>query len=234
MLAGVVVSFELLRRLSKRDAAIIPIYFGGLGGAFLGAKFVYLAAEGWMHWHDADRWWQFAAGKSIVGALLGGYAGVEIVKARLGYRRITGDWFAVMVPIPIILGRVGCTFQGCCPGRACEPAWYTMADAAGIARWPTAPVELVFNALMLGIVLVLRHRQTLVGQHFHVYLMAYGLFRFAHEFVRDTPKLAGSISGYQIAALGVALLGGIQFARRRRQPARSAWRLVGKLPTETG
>jgi phosphatidylglycerol:prolipoprotein diacylglycerol transferase len=78
-------------------------------------------------------------------------------------------------------------------------------------------VELLFNALMLGVVLLLRWRKILPGQHFHIYLMAYGLFRFAHEFVRDTPRILGPISGYQIAALCVALLGAIGFFLRQRR-----------------
>jgi phosphatidylglycerol:prolipoprotein diacylglycerol transferase len=55
------------------------------------------------------------------------------------------------------------------------------------------------------------------AQHFHIYLIAYGIFRFAHEFVRDTPRILGPLSGYQIAALGVAMLGAIGFVLRQRQ-----------------
>jgi len=64
---------------------------------------------------------------------------------------------------------------------------------------------------------LLRREKKLVGQHFHLYLMAYGAFRFAHEFLRDTPRVAGSITGYQIAALAVMALGAGGFVRRRNQ-----------------
>jgi phosphatidylglycerol:prolipoprotein diacylglycerol transferase len=49
-------------------------------------------------------------------------------------------------------------------------------------------MEFIFNALMLMVVLVLRRQKILPGQHFHVYLMAYGLFRFFHEFLRACLK----------------------------------------------
>jgi phosphatidylglycerol---prolipoprotein diacylglyceryl transferase len=62
----------------------------------------------------------------------------------------------------------------------------------------------------------------LAGQHFHLYLIAYGTFRFAHEFVRATPRVAGIFSGYHFAALGVALLGLLGFLHRRRSAARPA------------
>jgi len=64
---------------------------------------------------------------------------------------------------------------------------------------------------------VLRRKHLLTGQHFHLYLISYGIFRFAHEFMRDTPRVFGGLSGYQIASLAVVALGMIGFERRRRQ-----------------
>ncbi len=218
MLAGIFVSIFLWSQLIKRDDRLVLVYVAALAGAFLGAKLVYLGAEGWLHWHDPNRWVILATGKSVTGALLGGYLAVEIAKRMLGYRGTTGDWFAVIVPVGIVLGRVGCILRGCCLGRVCEPSWFTMNDANGVARWPAALVELLFNALMLGVILILRRQKILPGQHFHIYLMAYGLFRFFHEFLRDTPQIVGPISGYQIAALGIFALGATGFAVRR-QPA---------------
>ncbi len=225
MLAGVVITITFWTRLAKSDDRLMLIYLAALVSAFVGAKIVYLGAEGWLHWHDDNRWIQFATGKSVLGALLGGYAGVEIAKRVLRYRQTTGDWFALVAPVGIMLGRVGCVMHGCCLGNACEPSWYTMNDAAGVARWPAAAVELIFNVLALGIILLLRRNRVLPGQHFHLYLMAYGLFRFAHEFMRATPRILGPLSGYQIAALAVALLGLVGFIVRRRAntaPARRA------------
>ena len=217
MLAGIFVSIVLWSRLAQHDSRLVLVYIAALTGAFLGAKLVYLGAEGWLHWHDPNRWLILATGKSITGALLGGYAAVEIAKRLLGYRGVTGDWFAIIAPVGIMLGRIGCLLHGCCLGRVCHASWYTLNDSHGVARWPAVPVEFIFNALMLGVVLILRWRRILPGQHFHIYLMAYGIFRFAHEFLRDTPQILGPISGYQIAALGVAGLGAAGFVLRQRQ-----------------
>ena len=216
MLAGILVSIVLWSRLSRHDSRLALVYIAALTGAFLGAKLAYLAAEGWLHWHDADRWFVLATGKSITGALLGGYAGVETVKHLIGYRNPTGDWFAIIAPVSILIGRVGCVLHGCCLGRPCAESWFTVRDAAGLARWPAAQAELIFNALAIGAALLLRRWKLLPGQHFHLYLAAYGLFRFFHEFLRSTPAILGPISGYQVAALAVALLGIIGFVRRRR------------------
>lgn len=80
-------------------------------------------------------------------------------------------------------------------------------------RWPAVPVELAFNLLFVAAVLpLIRHKGSpnawWRGQCFHLYLISYGLFRFSHEFLRDTPKSAWGIGGYQIAALGLVVLGG--------------------------
>ena len=214
MLSGIFVSIALWSRVAKRDSRLVLIYVAALAGAFLGAKLVYLAAEGWLHWHDENRWLILATGKSITGALLGGYAGVEIAKRLLGYRGVTGDWFALIAPLSIMLGRVGCVLHGCCLGVACQPAWFTVNDATGVARWPAAQVEFVFNAFALAALASLKWRRLMPGQLFHLYLIAYGLFRFAHEFARVTPQILGPISGYQIAALALVVLGCVRFRQR--------------------
>jgi len=222
MLAGIFVSIACWSRIARRDERLVLIYIAALAGAFLGAKLVYLAAEGWLHWHEANRWVILATGKSITGALLGGYLAVEITKRLLKYPGITGDWFAFIAPLGIMLGRIGCMLHGCCLGKVCEANWFTLNDPNGVPRWPSSQVEFLFNALMLVVILLLRWRKILPGQHFHLYLMAYGIFRFIHEFLRDTPSIVGPFSGYQIAALMVAALGtwGFVFRRRVVQAAR--------------
>jgi len=222
LLAGIIISFLFWKRRARQDRRLIFIYGAALVGAFFGAKIVYLFAEGWQHFGAPDMWLQLAAGKSILGALLGGYIFVELAKSHAGYGRTTGDDFAMIAPVSIGLGRVGCLLHGCCLGVACPPAWYAMIDPAGVTRWPAVPIEIAFNALALLIFFGLRRAGLLRGQHFHLYLIGYGLFRFAHEFVRATPKIAGPFSGYHFAALIVAGFGAICFWRRQN----------GKLTTE--
>ena len=215
MLAGIFVSIALWSRMARRDERLVLIYVAALTGAFVGAKLVYLGAEGWLYWHDPNRWVILATGKSITGALLGGYAAVEIAKRCLEYTRGTGDTFAVIAPIGIMFGRVGCMIHGCCLGKVCNAGWFTISDTHDIPRWPASQMEFAFNALMLIVALVLRRRKILPGQHFNIYLMAYGVFRFFHEFLRDTPAIIGPFSGYQMASLGICVLGAMGFVRRR-------------------
>lgn len=217
MLAGIGVSIFLWRRMARRDERLLLVYIGGLCGAFLGAKIVYILAEGWLHFGADDIWLQLATGKTITGALLGGYAGVELCKKLTHYPAATGDRFAIIAPVGIIFGRFGCLLHGCCLGNVCDPAWYSLKDAAGVDRWPAVPVEILFNVLFLALIFGwLRPRRVLSGQHFHVYLIAYGLFRFAHEAVRATPKILGPLSGYQLACVAMIALGVARFWQRRQ------------------
>ena len=215
---GIVVGAFLWMRRWKKSPETFGIYVGGLCGAFLGAKLLFVAAEGWIYLSESEGWsgWiQLLAGKTIVGAILGGYAGVEIAKKMISYRKPTGDWFAVAVPLGIAIGRIGCLKYGCCLGELCTTQeWWTIADVDGNPRWPAAIVELIFNLLFVAAILPIAFRGAGRGQLFHVYMIAYGLFRFFHEFSRDTKELPGGFSGYQLGALAMIVLGLVR-ARQR-------------------
>ena len=230
MLAGIVVSICFWSRLARRDDRLLAIYVAALIGAFLGAKVVYFFAEGYQHLGASDMWLQLATGKTILGGLLGGYAAVEMAKRLVGYAGATGDWFATIVPFGIILGRAGCWFHGCCQGKVCQPSWFTVTDSAGAARWPSVPVEILFNLVMVAVLLPLRRAGTLTGQHFHIYLIAYGGFRFLHEFLREEPTVIGRFTGYQIAALAVAALGTVGFVRRKNELPASVASPISETP----
>lgn len=214
LVAGLLITFVVWARLVRRDRRLLGVYFGAMLGAFAGAKVVYLVAEGWLFWDSPQRWLIWATGKTILGALLGGYAGVEIAKKIAGYTAPTGDLFALVAPVGIVFGRVGCLLHGCCLGQVCASHGWALRDAGGTPRWPAVPVEIAFNLAMLGVFLVLRARKAWPGQHFHIYLVTYGAFRFAHEFMRATPRLGGSLTGYQWAALACVGLGVWGFWRR--------------------
>lgn len=226
MLLAIIGSLVFWTRLVRRDDRLIVVFIAALAGAFLGAKVIYVAAEGWLHVHDGNFWAQLAAGKSILGGLLGGYLSVEIAKRLTGYRGVTGDWFATIVPLAVALGRVGCATHGCCLGRVCEASWFTVTDAAGVARWPAAQVELGFNLAAAAALFALRRAGKLPGQHFHIYLIAYGSFRFAHEFERATPVVVAGLSGYQIAAFALVALGIFRFRQRSKDQPGPTVRVV--------
>jgi phosphatidylglycerol:prolipoprotein diacylglycerol transferase len=204
------------------------IFLGCVAGLALGAKLGFIFAEGYSVLHLAaawtTRWLILLEGKTVTGALLGAYAGVEIAKRHVGFLHPTGDRFALLAPLSLAIARLGCWAQGCCLGMPLPAAAWTLTDAQGVPRWPAVPLEFAFNLLFLAWVSahIARRdaRSTLHGQLFHVYLMAYGLFRFGHEFLRDTPRWVGPWTGYHLLALALFVLGASRFAQRAaRRPA---------------
>ena len=68
LLLGIAIGAVYWFRASKTDGRLPLIYFGGLAGAFAGAKLAYLLSEGWLHFDHPLRWQLWLSGKSIMGA----------------------------------------------------------------------------------------------------------------------------------------------------------------------
>ncbi len=221
-IVGLLVAAVLWQRLAPVRGAPPHVFLVGLIGAVVGAKVVYWVADSPFQAGNPHFWWNLLGGRTVLGALFGGYVGVELGKKLVGYRRPTGDAFAIVCPVGVFFGRIGCWLHGCCLGRVCGPAWYTLTDSAGIARWPSALVEAGFNVAFAVCAYGLYRRRVLRGQLFHVYLIAYGLFRGLHEFLRETPRVWGALSSYQIVAALLVAFAVWRFVQRRRQSATMA------------
>lgn len=144
------------------------------------------------------------SGRSIVGGLIFGFLAAEAAKPLLGYTLPPNDRFAMAVPFSIATGRLGCLFQGCCRGVPWDgPLAITYSD--GIPRHPAPLYEILFQLAIGGLFVFLLRRHALAGRLFAVYLVGYGGFRFATEFLRVTPRVFGAFSVYQ--ALSVVMVG---------------------------
>jgi len=134
----------------------------------------------------------------------GGFAGV-IVAVTLFSRKhalplgSVADAFAVAAPMGLMLGRIANFINGELWGRVTDVPWAVVfpGQAANscvsvlteCSRHPSQLYEAVLEGLILGLVLIflafrtgaLRHRWLLTG----VFLVGYGLSRFAVEFVRQ-------------------------------------------------
>lgn len=188
-------------------------------GAVAGAKLGVLFGDALWPLRPFDDWSALlASGRSIAGALLLGFLAVEAAKPLLRYDLPPNDRFAVALPFSIAIGRIGCLVAGCCRG-APHDGPLAMAYDDGVLRHPAQLYEALFQLAAGYALLVLWRRKILFGRLFALYLAAYGVFRFATEFIRDTAKPFGGLSAYQWMSIAMILAGSAAIhLRSRRQP----------------
>jgi phosphatidylglycerol:prolipoprotein diacylglycerol transferase len=139
------------------------------------------------------------SGLTIWGAILGAALGIWVLsrfsRFKFGY---LADLIVPGLVLAQIIGRVGCTINGCCYGKPTSLPWgivYTNPDSLGplgIAVHPTTVYEIIYLAIIFGIVLKLKDRFKPDGSLFLIYLGLYSLWRLGIDFIRDgTPFLFG-------------------------------------------
>jgi phosphatidylglycerol:prolipoprotein diacylglycerol transferase len=166
-------------------------------------------------------------GRTILGGLLAGWATIEIVKRRMGIRRSTGDLWAQALPAGEAIGRIGCFFNGCCQGVVCSLPWAVYADGAW--RHPAQLYSAAAAAVIFAVVMRARDHMTREGDLFRLYLVLFGVSRFALEFARERTIGLGGLSLAQWVSLELALFGayGLMRAARSLRAARRAQAAAG-------
>ncbi len=169
------------------------IVVAALLGAAAGSKVLYWLEDPVRTVHQWNNLAYLMAGKTVIGALLGGTAAVEATKLRLDIRDRTGDLFAIPLAAGIAIGRLGCFFAGTADGTfgvATNLPWgVNFGD--GVYRHP---VQLYESAVMLVLLFVLRQIQSPHferGDRFRVFLVAYFAWRLLIDFLKPGIPLAG-------------------------------------------
>jgi len=148
-------------------------------------------------------------GLTIYGAVLGAALGIWVYskfsKFQFGY---LADLIVPGLILAQVIGRVGCTINGCCYGTTCSLPWaitYTHPDSLaplGIAVHPTQVYEIIYLLIIFGVALKLKGRLRPDGSLFLVYLSLYSLWRLGIDFLRDgTPFLLGLHQAQVIAII---------------------------------
>jgi len=173
---------------SQRTPFRDPGYFIALGlGAVAGAL-----AFGSLNIGLAGRW---ELGHSIAGAIAGGIVAVEIFKLAAHVHGSTGAQFVAPLAIGIAVGRLGCFFAGLPDYTYGTPTALPWGVDFGDSI-PRHPVQLYEAAAMLAFLLVyLRciatRSKVFLTQGFYLFTAWYAVQRFAWEFLKPYPKIAG-------------------------------------------
>ena len=178
---------------------IVGCVFGALVGSRLLA-FLELVDPGR---HALSDWRTWLAGKTIVGGLLGGWAGVELVKRWQGIRHSTGDAFVFPLIVGMCIGRVGCFLTGLedhTYGFHSSRPW-----AVDFGDGPRHPAQLYEIAMLIVTALLLAVRARLGsasnGELFRLFMGSYLAFRFAIDFLKPREVRVMGLSAIQIACV---------------------------------
>jgi prolipoprotein diacylglyceryltransferase len=161
-------------------------------GAALGSRLL-----GWMEdpvlaWHAG-----LVGGKTIIGALAGGWIAVEAVKTRIGVRIRTGDLLAIPLAVGTAIGRVGCFLTGLPDntyGTATPLPWgVDLGD--GIQRHPTQLYEIAF-LVFLAVILFQALKMVVAGilqtgDVFRLFIVGYAGWRVGIDFLKPEPRWLG-------------------------------------------
>jgi prolipoprotein diacylglyceryltransferase len=228
--------FLFLRRRRRHESPVPAeqlawVLVGCVFGALLGSKLLAWAESPIEYWNARANPAAWLGGKTIVGGLLGGWAGVEIAKKRLGLTRSTGDMFVFPLCFGIAVGRIGCFLTGLpdhTHGVHTSLPW--AVDFGDGPRHPTQFYEVAF-LIVLAIVLARAGRKPRhEGDLFRLFLLAYLAFRFGVEFVKPSGKPWLGLSAIQLASLIGAIACVASLMKRR--PVRHAAPVV-HLPAAT-
>lgn len=236
LLAGLALYYRELRRRRMLDDRIVAISIAVILGGAVGARLI----TAWEHLDyyrllgEAPLTWVIEnSGKSLIGAIAGGYLAGVIAKRVLGYRRSTGDCYALAIPVATVIGRIGCFLSELPLGTPTDLPWGVGVDPAAAAAFVRCPgcdlpmhpsmlYEMAFNAVAAAAILRWGRRVPVPGDLLKAYLVAAGTFRFLVEFVRGNEVQALGLTGPQIVLIPLVGLLVAHFARQARS---GAWRL---------
>jgi phosphatidylglycerol:prolipoprotein diacylglycerol transferase len=155
-------------------------------------------------------------GRTVLGGVAGGWLTVEMVKRRLGFRRPTGDLFAVAVCAGEAVGRLGCFFGGCCYGKPTDAAWAVWQHGA-----MRHPAQLYLSAaclLVLAALLWTEARRPRENELFCLQGILYLAARFGVEFYREGRPAALGLTVAQFACIAGAAFFAVRLSRIRSVP----------------
>lgn len=226
-LSGIVLAQWRARQEDIDPASINDLGVWLIAAAMVGAKLFHIV----FFWDDFIVGWR----ANPVGALragfvfYGGFVGATI--ATIVYARMRAlplwklaDILVLSVALGHSLGRLGCFFEGCCYGRACDlpwavrfPSWH---ESGGIPVHPTQFYEAAGTLLLFAGLNLWYRRKRFDGQICAGYVLGYGALRFVVECFRGDHqnRWFGFLSIAQVIAivLIVTAVVGHELGCRRR------------------
>jgi prolipoprotein diacylglyceryltransferase len=246
---GLAIYYRTLRARGMLDERIVLVSMAVVLGGIIGARTI----TAWENTDEIGRaleagaplsWVILHGNKSILGGLAGGFLAGVLAKRALGYRRSTGDSYALAIAVGTAIGRVGCFLSELPLGTATTLPWGMTVSAEAAAAFPRCPgcggpmhpsmlYEIAFNVIAAVLIVRLGRRVPVQGDLLKLYLVAAFAFRFLVEFVRGNEVQLLGLTGPQIVLIPLMAWLIVHFWRRWQSRAWSvpAAPPAGPIPT---
>ena len=211
-----------LHRGKKRqfnEDIIWGIFFCAVIGGAIGCRLLYYIVELPSIIQNPSILWNFKNGYVVYGGIIGGVL-TSYVYCRIKKVDFLSYFDLVMPAVSLAqgFGRIGCFCAGCCYGRETD-AWYgvTFHDAYfapnGVKLIPTQLISSIGDFAICGILLWYASKKPKTGRVASMYMLLYGVGRFAVEFLRnDYRGSIGALSTSQIISIVIVAAGAVLYA----------------------
>ena len=240
---GVLAAFAILYFYGKKEKFSQKfsdfLFYDGLFSIAVGIGSAALFQAVYNYIEDPSKGFKFDGSITFIGGLIGGAAFFLIVYL-IVRKRIDGKLSDALPVIPSCItvahgfGRIGCFFAGCCYGKPTESFLGVKFPGLPHTVHPTQLYESAFLFVLCGIMtyLVLKKR---FAYNMSVYLISYGIFRFAIEYLRDDHRgeLVAGITPSQFWSICMIVLGIFLIFIMKRTNDSSAWNVEVEYDEET-
>lgn len=219
-LAGLLITLSEAKRTSQNPDFYGSLFLGLLLSAVLGSRIAFVAFF-WEDFKDSplSALNLTSGGLMYFGGLVFGLAFLILyAKAKRAPLLRVLDTIAPGLALGYAIARIGCLGAGCCYGRPTDgPLGIVFTDPKclvpiylrGVPLYPTQTLELLNGLVCFGALWASRTRIQKEGILAALFLILFGLFRFAIEFLRGDVR-GGFLMGMsesQLASLIQALIG---------------------------
>lgn len=169
------------------EANRIWIFIGAALGALIFSRVIGVLENPLEAFHPDTPWLYYYGNKTIVGGLMGGLLGVEIIKKIIGETRSSGDIMAFPIILGLVLGRIGCFSMGIYEETyGTETQFFMGMDLGdGLMRHPVTLYEIAYLLSLWLLLSQLSKRITFrEGILFQLVMIAYLFFRFMLDFIK--------------------------------------------------
>ena len=227
---GIFIGFRYFIYQRKKKGDLINnsnrvwIVIGALFGSLLGSRIIG-GLENITALTQADNMLlHFYQNKTVLGGLLGGIAGVELIKIWIGEKNASGDLFVFPFMLALIIGRIGCFSMG-----IYEETYGTVTSSLtgmnlgdGLRRHPVTLYEILFLVLLWIALKKTACRIELAnGAMFKLFMIAYFFFRFMLDFVKPHFTFNIGLSTIQLTCIA-GLLWYLRYIIQPKKLMRSA------------